>query len=230
MKHTPLIAITLLGLVACRGTRPSSFVDDGGPLVLVKEARIPHSEPWYAQFATHGWMDVRWKEGAPWTRIEIITPQSGVRVDAITDETAHSDLRWEDRPVRVRGVLRGSEATEAAAVILEEARAYADDDYRSIPGPNSNTFMAEMVRKAPHLRTTMHHNAVGKDYASPIKLTSTPSKTGGRLDTPWIGAAIGLQEGLEVHVLGLQLGVAFWPPRICIPFLPEIGPALSATE
>lgn len=218
----------MLSLAGCRGTRPSQFASESGPLVLVKEARLPKSEAWYVRFATHGWFDVRRGDGEPWLRVEIITPTSGVRIGEIAPEAAAADLRWEDRPVRVRGVLRGDEAAEAAAYILESARAYPDADYGSIPGPNSNTFVAEIARHTPHLRSTMHHNAVGKDYLSPIGFAATPSKTGLRLDTPGLGLAAGLQEGIELHLFGLQFALRIWPPRICVPFLPEIGPAVRA--
>jgi len=49
-----------------------------------------------------------------------------------------------------------------------------------------------------------------------------------RLDTAWLGLALGLQEGVELHLAGLQLGIGIWPPRIEFPFLPEIGPAVPA--
>lgn len=218
----------VLSLAGCRGTCPSEFAEASGPLVLVKEARLPSSEAWYVRFATHGWFDVREGDGKPWLRVEVITPTSGVGIREITPASAVADLRWQDRPVRVRGVLRGDEAAEAVAHILAGARAYPDAVYRSIPGPNSNTFVAEIARRTPHLRSTMHHNAVGKDYLFPIGFAATSTKTGVRLDTPGLGLAVGLQEGVELHVFGLHLGMGLWPPRLCIPFLPEIGPALHA--
>ena len=227
MRNVLLLALLML-LPSCRGTRPSRFAEEAGPLVLVKEARLPSSEAWYVRFATHGWFDVRRGPEEPWLRIEVITPTSGVRIREIAPESALSDLRWGDRPVRVRGVLRGERAAEAANSLLEQAQAYSDGAYRSIPGPNSNTFVAAMAAATPHLRSTMHHNAVGKDYVSPIGFAATPSKTGGRLDTPWLGVALGLQEGIELHLAGLQFGVGLWPPRVCIPFLPEVGPAGAA--
>lgn len=227
MRHAILTCL-LPFLVACRGTRPSSFAAETGPLVLVKEARIPDSEPWYARFATHAWIDVRSTEGGAWTRIEILTPDSGVLIETIAPEDALHDSRWLDRPVRVRGVLRGEPAERAAAALLEHAESYPDDHYRPIPGPNSNTFVAALIDDTSGLSTTMHHNAVGKDHLTPLAFARTPSKTGGRLDTPFLGAALGLQEGVELHLAGLTLGVGLWPPRIELPFLPEIGPALPA--
>jgi len=227
MRHA-LLVLVLSFLSGCRGTRPSGFAGEVGALVLVKEARIPDSEAWYARFATHGWIDVRDAESGAWTRIEISSPHSGVQVNEIAPESAVSDTRWRNRRVRVRGVLRGDEARDATEALLESAAAYGDEGYRAIPGPNSNSFVAELTSAAPDLRTTMHHNAVGKDYLTPVAFARTPSKTGVRLDTAWLGFALGLQEGVELHLAGLQLGIGIWPPRIEIPFLPEIGPAVPA--
>lgn len=221
--------LATLALAACRGTRPSSFADHEGPLILIKEAGIPNSEPWYTHFAKHGWFDVRAEPGGSWTRVEISSPYSGVRIDGIEEWQALADERWNDRDVRVRGVLSGPRAREAARDLLERAAAYDDDRYRAIPGPNSNTFVAALVDAVPHLRTTQHHNAVGKDFATPVGFARTPSKTGARLDTPVIGVALALQEGVELHLAGLSFGVGLWPPRLEIPFVPEIGPAVPAT-
>ncbi len=230
-RYARALALLLVPLVpaACRGTRPSSFADHDGPLILVKEAGIPGSEPWYTHFATHGWFDLRAEAGGPWTRVEISSPYSGMRIDEIAEWQALADERWDDRDVRVRGVLTGAKAREAARDLLERAAAYDDDLYRAIPGPNSNTLVAALVDAVPHLRTTMHHNAVGKDFATPVGFARTPSKTGARLDTPVIGVALALQEGVELHLAGLSFGVGIWPPRLEIPFVPEIGPAVPAT-
>ena len=226
--HVATLAVLIVA-AGCRGTRPSSLAGESAAIVLVKEARIPDSEPWYTRFARHSWIDVNAGDGAGWTRIEIISPHSGIGVDPISAEVATDDLRWSDRRVRVRGILRGAEAERVIPDLLARAHDYPDDHYRAVPGPNSNTFIADLVAGTPGLRTTMHADAVGKDYLAPLGVGVTPSKTGGRFDTPVLGIALALQEGVELHLIGLQLGVGIWPPRISIPFLPEIGPAVPAS-
>ena len=37
-----------------------------------------------------------------------------------------------------------------------------------------------------------------------------------------VGAQVGLAEGVELHLLGLTLGVDLWPPQVKLPFLPAI--------
>ena len=34
---------------------------------------------------------------------------------------------------------------------------------------------------------------------------------------------MGLREGLELHLLGLTLGVGLWPPALKLPLLPRLG-------
>ena len=75
MRNAMLTCLLPLA-VACRGTRPSSFAAESGPLVLVKEARIPDSEVWYARFATHGWIERHELCETPWPLGSSPTPRS----------------------------------------------------------------------------------------------------------------------------------------------------------
>lgn len=68
----------------------------------------------------------------------------------------------------------------------------------------------------------MPTTAVGKDYTSWARAGLTTSRTGIELDTSFLGAEIGLKEGVQVHFLGLTVGVGLWPPTIKLPFLPGI--------
>jgi hypothetical protein len=46
---------------------------------------------------------------------------------------------------------------------------------------------------------------------------------------PLLGAAIGLEEGVELHFLGLTAAVRLFPPSLALPFLPSLPQGL-ATE
>ena len=41
-----------------------------------------------------------------------------------------------------------------------------------------------------------------------------------QVETPVLGLKLGLKEGVEVLVIGLSIGVDFWPPAIIVP----VGP------
>ena len=48
----------------------------------------------------------------------------------------------------------------------------------------------------------------------------TSEGTGLQLETPVLGLEIGLEEGIEVHVIGLSFGIDLWPPAIILPLGP----------
>jgi hypothetical protein len=80
-----------------------------------------------------------------------------------------------------------------------------------------------MAREVPGLAFVFDHNAAGKDYTPWLYLGPTASRTGFRVDTLPVGFALGLREGVEVHLLQLTVGVALFPPALEIPFIPHIG-------
>ena len=64
---------------------------------------------------------------------------------------------------------------------------------------------------------SLSSTAIGKDYRGLIGAGVTSEGTGVQLETPIIGLKLGLKEGVEVHILGLSLGIDLWPPAIIVP-------------
>ena len=96
-------------------------------------------------------------------------------------------------------------------------------DYEPWPGPNSNTFVANLLRAVPGMGAELDHNSVGKDWVEGHRLGRTDDGLGVEVDATFFGAAIGLYQGLELHMIGLTAGISFWPPALKIPFLPRFG-------
>lgn len=217
------VAGLLLVLAACASQRPSVVVPRAGdgPLVVVKECNLPEWEPWYARFAVHTWIDYRDESGA-WARIGVPGPSTDVRRSALAPEQASDDQRWE-RPVRVIDVIRGEAAVAAIQGLASAEEQWEDGGYSAFPGPNSNTFIERVARATSGLAPMLSPNATGRDYA-PFRAGITGSATGVELETPVLGAELGLREGVQVHVAQLPIGVQLWPPAIVLPFLPAIGP------
>ncbi len=120
----------------------------------------------------------------------------------------------------VHAVWRGAEAERAAACLEKHAGPWkAKLDYRFYPGPNSNTFGDAMLR-ACHLHASLPATAIGKDWRGAIGANITTEGTGIQIETPLLVFRIGLFEGVEVHVLGLAIGVDLWPPAIIVPLGP----------
>ena len=87
------------------------------------------------------------------------------------------------------------------------------------PGPNSNTFGDRILRKC-NLHASLPATSIGKDWRGWIGAGVTSEGTGVQLETPLLGVKIGLKEGIEIHVIGLSIGVDLWPPAIILPLGP----------
>ncbi len=227
---TLLLSPLLLGsLPGCRVARPSDLDRESDWIVAVKTCRLPRSMPWYTQRAEHTWIDVKRGDEESWQRFEVLGRLFGPRRQPIASGDAREDRRWR-RDVELLAAFR-DERARAIAERLEAASTELVYQYRAgydaWPGPNSNTFVMQLVRRVDGLSAPLHHNAVGKDYPGWIDAGWTTSKTGVRIDTVPLGLAIGLREGLELHLLQLTFGVSLWPPRIKLPFLPALPPPAS---
>ncbi|MCL2899643.1 DUF3750 domain-containing protein [Brenneria tiliae] len=97
--------------------------------------------------------------------------------------------------------------------------------YRAWPGPNSNTFIAHIGREVPALKLDMPANAIGKDYRAltrPIGLP--PSGKGVQVSLLGVlGFTLGAEEGIEVNVLGINVGVDLTSPALRLPFIGRFG-------
>jgi hypothetical protein len=125
--------------------------------------------------------------------------------------------------VAVHGVVEGEPAEIERMQRCLDADAGRYDGrhptYWPIPGPNSNTFVAESLRHCG-IHIELPSTAIGRDYRGPIGAGLTESGTGVQLESWVLGARIGLREGVEGHVAGLALGVHVWPPGITVPVNP----------
>lgn len=224
--RSPALALCALVLAACASRSPSGLAGrlPEGPIVLVKECRIPCWEPWYARFAVHTWIDYRSEDGR-WTRLGIPGTSSDVVRRDLEPGEALADERWE-RSVRVIDVVTGSAAAAAMQRLARAEHVWEDGGYRAFPGPNSNTFIERVARATPGLAPQLSPNAVGRDHAE-LRVGVTGSATGLELETPLLGAEVGLREGAQLHLAQLPIGVRLWPPAILLPFLPAIGPRFA---
>jgi hypothetical protein len=119
-------------------------------------------------------------------------------------------------------VWRGKKAERAAACIervAPEVKRKIERAYVFYPGPNSNTFGDVVLRKCK-LSGALPSTSVGKDWRGLFGAGITSERTGLQLETPLVGVKVGLKEGVEVHLLGLSIGIDLWPPAIILP----IGP------
>lgn len=177
---------------------------------------------WKGVLAVHSWVVVKARGAQSWTRYDVVGWGNPVRIDGWPP-----DGRWYGNMPTVIADLRG----EAAAALIPRINAAVQGypyshagDYRIWPGPNSNTFVATVLRAAPELGTTMPSNAVGRDFRPWPYAGLTDSGTGIEASL-WglLGVKVGWVEGVEVNVLGLVAGLDLRHPAVKIPGFGRIG-------
>jgi len=193
---------------------------DSEPRLLVFAARTGRL---LSIFSVHCWIVFKLEGDTNWSRYDVV--RSGpvsVRLNAWPP-----DSYWNGRAPRVIIDVRG----ERAAVLIPkvkhaiESYAYSDyDDYRVWPGPNSNTFVATVLRAVPELAIALPANAVGKDFRSHPYAGLTDSRTGLEASL-WglLGVKLGWIEGVELNFLGLVAGLDIRHPGLKLPGFGRLG-------
>jgi hypothetical protein len=136
------------------------------------------------------------------------------------------DGRWFGNPPELLAEKRGEGVDELIERIAAAVESYPwKDRYRVWPGPNSNTFIAHVLRAAPELRVDLPPTAVGKDYLGWRSVGKLPSGTGAQVSAlGLVGFAAGVEEGIEVNLLGLTFGVDPKNVAVKLPLIGSLGP------
>ena len=100
----------------------------------------------------------------------------------------------------------GAEAEKLIPRIEKAVKAYdyaQAGDYRIWPGPNSNSFIAAVLRTVPELGVALPPNAVGRDFRYGFYAGRTDSGTGLEINLHgYAGIKVGWIEGIETECLG----------------------------
>src|SRR6266852_4070458 len=160
------------------------------------------------KFLTHSWVVLKRENARSWSRYEVLGFAS-------RDGDGAWNGRWlGNRPTLNRyapdghwfgrrpAIVADADGATAAAMIprieaVIETYETTAGHYRTWPGPNSNTFVANVLRAVPELRACLPPTAIGKDFRPGIFLGRTDSRTGVEADL-WgmLGVKIGWVEGL----------------------------------
>jgi len=184
--------------------------------------------------AVHTWIAVKPQNADHYDRYEVTGWGRPLRVNALA-----ADSLWIGSRPDIIGDVRGPLAASAIPKIESAIRDYPHADYGSYrlwPGPNSNTFVATVLRAAPELGIAMPPEAIGKDFRADGSFVGlTESETGIEASLFGIlGLKIGWVEGIEVNFLGLVAGIDARHPALKIPAFGRIGldsfTAFAATE
>jgi hypothetical protein len=180
---------------------------------------------WRGYFGVHTWIAAKPTNAAAFTVYEV----TGFRVrrggSAVAVSQRAPDGRWFGSEPDLLADVRGA-GVDALIDRIEQAVAaypYADR-YRIWPGPNSNTFTAFVLRQVPELRTDLPAHAIGKDYLGARVLARSASGTGAQVSLfGMLGVLAGLEEGIELNVLGLTFGVDPGDLTVKLPLAGSLG-------
>jgi hypothetical protein len=177
---------------------------------------------WKGAVAVHSWVVFKRENARSWTRYDVVGWGNPVRQNGWAP-----DGRWYGNKPTVLADVTGAEAARLIPKIEETVKAYQfghAGDYRIWPGPNSNTFVATVLRAVPELGVTMPPNAIGRDFRPAPYLGLTDSGTGIEASL-WglIGIKLGWVEGVEVNLLGLVTGFDLRHPAVKLPGFGRIG-------
>ena len=193
------------------------------PVVQVYAAR---AWGWKGIFAVHTWIVMKREGAARYDRYEVVG--WGVRHGrpAVRKDMRAIDGYWAGNPPRIVVDRRGPEVGALIERIEAAIATYPyPDQYRSWPGPNSNTFIAHIARSVPELGLELPPTAIGKDFLANGNLFApTPSGTGYQMSLfGLLGLSLGRDEGLELNLLGLTLGIDPLDVAIKLPAVGRIG-------
>lgn len=178
---------------------------------------------WRGFFAVHPWIIYKRQGETTFTRYDVV----GWRAPHVVQRNyAVPDGFWYGSPPELLVDHRGDGVDAMIDTIEAAVASYPHaDEYRSYPGPNSNTFLAHIGREVPALRLDLPANAIGKDYrplTHPVGVS--PSGSGLQISLlGLLGVSMGVQEGLEFNVLGLNFGLDLNTPALRLPFWGRLG-------
>ena len=182
---------------------------------------------WRGAFAVHTWIAVKPQGAASYVTYEVIGWRYWRDGNGLTRREGPPDRHWFGAPPRILAELRGAEAAQAIPQIEAAVATYPfANQYRTWPGPNSNTFTASVARQVPALRLDLPPTAVGKDYLGPTQVVAAaPSGSGYQVSLLGLaGVLAAREEGLEVNLLGMTFGIDPLDLALKVPGLGRLGP------
>ena len=173
--------------------------------------------------AVHTWIVTKRSGAARYTRYEKVGWGDPIRIN-----NRPPDGRWYSNEPQIITAIHGANAEVLIGKIEAAIAAYPygkRGGYRLWPGPNSNSFVAFVLRAVPELEAQLPVEAVGRDYQPLGKfVTIAPDWSNVHVSLGGItGLAFGKVSGFEIQFLGLVFGFDFMRPAIKLPGFGRIG-------
>jgi hypothetical protein len=198
----------------------ASAASDPAARIIVFSARTGR---WKGIFAVHSWIVLKPENAESYTRYDLTGFGRPIHVNGWAP-----DARWFGNTPQTIADIRGPAAAAAIPKIRAAIAAYPFarlGDYRLWPGPNSNTFVANVLRAAPELDVALPPEAIGKDFRADGAVFGLTGSGTGVEASLWglLGVKLGWVEGLEVNLLSLVAGLDIRRPAVKLPGFGRIG-------
>ncbi len=189
-----------------------------GAVVQVYGARAYN---WRGYFSLHMWISTK-DAGASTYYVHEVT---GWRHYVVQSRPDDPDRAWYGSKPELFADIRGEQAEQIIEQLGDVIKEYPyPTTYEAWPGPNSNTFVAWVIRRIPEMEVALPSHAVGKDYLGNGVLSEVPGGSGYQLSFGgYFGVLAGVREGLELNILGLSLGVNPMGLGIKLPGIGELA-------
>ena len=201
--------------------------DPGVTREAVVQVYAARAVSWRGIFGVHSWIAAK-PEGAPgFTVYEVIGWRILRGMPGVAVSNRPADGRWFGALPELIVDARGARAKTILDKLDDVVRRYPyTDQYRIWPGPNSNTFVAYVGREIPELRLDLPPTAIGKDYLTNGSIfAQAPSGTGYQVSLfGLLGVLVAAEEGFEINVLGLSIGVDPAGFALKLPIIGRLGP------
>ena len=178
---------------------------------------------WRGIVAVHTWLVVKPADADAYTRWDVVG-WGGGRV--VRRNYAAPDAMWFGQRPSLLVDKRGEAAAALIPAIEAAVASYPfPERYRSWPGPNSNTFVAHIGRSVPELGLDLPPTAIGKDFRGlDDAIGRAPSGGGVQLSLFGVaGMILAPEEGVELNLLGLSVGIDLARPALRLPAIGRIG-------
>ena len=181
---------------------------------------------WRGVFAVHSWIAVKPSGAERYTRYEVVGFGVARGAPAVRIDRMGPDNYWFGARPQIVLDRRGAGVDAMIDKIRAAIAAYPyPHRYRAWPGPNSNSFTAYIARQVPELGLGLPANAMGKDFLPGGTLFArAPSGSGFQISLCGLaGILIAADEGIEVNLLGLAIGLDVAAPALKLPAIGRLG-------
>jgi hypothetical protein len=224
-------AVSPTGGAGYRGTRrgvmrpalPPTPLTTPEAVIQVYAAR---AVSWRGIFSMHTWLALKPTGAERYTRYEVLGFGVANGAPALRVDRMGPDNYWFGARPQILLDRRGPDVDAMIDDIRAAVARYPyPHEYRAWPGPNSNTFTAYIAREVPELGLNLPANAVGKDFLPGGAIFATaPSGSGFQVSLYGIaGLLFAIDEGFELNVLGLNIGVDAAVPALKLPGIGRLG-------